>query len=246
MVGGELSYHLLNSAILTALVAMFVLWRYRVAVLEGMMRGDSVALPLPALSPASGRSGRRRSDREARVGEAAPAAHRPRVPAYDSGLRAAAGVRLPVPERQEHLAGPGVHVRAGLHLCQRADDCGIAGASAAACTGRSALADSASHRARSGRRPAPTRAGGPSDRLAAPGAGAAVPANGCKPVVDARAPLVADLAAEDCVASRRSLSRDCWCSAWRRSSERVSPRRWPPRKPLRLLYSSWDCMACSC
>src|SRR5512137_195831 len=50
MVGGELSYHLLNSAILTALVAMFVLWRYRVAVLEGMMRGDSVVLPLPALS----------------------------------------------------------------------------------------------------------------------------------------------------------------------------------------------------
>ena len=49
MVGGELSYHLLNSAILTALVAMFVLWRYRVAVLQGMCRGDSVALPLPAL-----------------------------------------------------------------------------------------------------------------------------------------------------------------------------------------------------
>lgn len=51
MLGGELTHHFGNSAILTALVAMFVLWRYRVAVLRGMMRGDGAVLPLPA--PAS-------------------------------------------------------------------------------------------------------------------------------------------------------------------------------------------------
>jgi hypothetical protein len=51
MLGAELTHHFLISAILTALVAMFVLWRYRVAVLDGMMRGDGTALPLP-LPPA--------------------------------------------------------------------------------------------------------------------------------------------------------------------------------------------------
>ena len=44
---GELTYHLINSAILTVLVSLFVLWRYRVEVLKGMMRGDSEDLPLP-------------------------------------------------------------------------------------------------------------------------------------------------------------------------------------------------------
>lgn len=47
MLGAELTHHFLISAVLTALVAMFVLWRYRVAVLDGMMRGDGMALPLP-------------------------------------------------------------------------------------------------------------------------------------------------------------------------------------------------------
>jgi hypothetical protein len=47
MLGAQLTHHFLISAILTALVAMFVLWRYRVAVLKGMMRGDGMALPLP-------------------------------------------------------------------------------------------------------------------------------------------------------------------------------------------------------
>ena len=47
MGGAELSYHFVNSAILTALVSLFVLWRYRVAVLDGMMRGDTAVVPLP-------------------------------------------------------------------------------------------------------------------------------------------------------------------------------------------------------
>jgi hypothetical protein len=51
MIGAELFYHLINSALLTAIVALFVLWRYRVAVLKGMMRGDNVALPLPLPAP---------------------------------------------------------------------------------------------------------------------------------------------------------------------------------------------------
>ena len=47
MGGAELNYHFVNSAILTALVSLFVLWRYRAAVLDGMMRGDNAAVPLP-------------------------------------------------------------------------------------------------------------------------------------------------------------------------------------------------------
>jgi len=44
----ELYSHLIDSAILTVLVSLFVLWRYRVTVLAGMMRGaaDVVALPV--------------------------------------------------------------------------------------------------------------------------------------------------------------------------------------------------------
>lgn len=48
MGSAELNYHFVNSAILTALVSLFVLWRYRTAVLDGMMRGDATAVPLPA------------------------------------------------------------------------------------------------------------------------------------------------------------------------------------------------------
>jgi hypothetical protein len=54
MHGGEPSVHFINSVLVTVVVALFVLWRYRQAILGGMMRGDSVALPLPAISaPAS-------------------------------------------------------------------------------------------------------------------------------------------------------------------------------------------------
>ena len=43
----ELSVHFINSVLVTVVVALFVLWRYRQAILGGMMQGDSVALPLP-------------------------------------------------------------------------------------------------------------------------------------------------------------------------------------------------------
>lgn len=46
-IGAELQFHFVNSAILTALVSLVVLWRYRRAVLEGM-RGETAPLPLPA------------------------------------------------------------------------------------------------------------------------------------------------------------------------------------------------------
>jgi hypothetical protein len=41
----------MNSAILTVVVSLFVLWRYRVAVLKGMMRGESGELSLPNRQP---------------------------------------------------------------------------------------------------------------------------------------------------------------------------------------------------
>jgi len=50
MNGGDLGVHFINSVLVTVVVALFVLWRYRQAILGGMMRGDSVALPLPAAS----------------------------------------------------------------------------------------------------------------------------------------------------------------------------------------------------
>ena len=53
MLSAVFTFHLINSAILTGLVSMFVLWRYRVAVLSGMRRGDQSQLPLPDLQPFS-------------------------------------------------------------------------------------------------------------------------------------------------------------------------------------------------
>lgn len=49
MLGAELMYHFGNVAILTAFVAAFVLWRYRVAILAGMQGESGAALPVPAL-----------------------------------------------------------------------------------------------------------------------------------------------------------------------------------------------------
>lgn len=49
MHGGEPSVHFINSVLVTVVVALFVLWRYRRSILDGMLQGDSVALPLPAV-----------------------------------------------------------------------------------------------------------------------------------------------------------------------------------------------------
>jgi hypothetical protein len=49
MLSAEFTFHLINSAILTVVVSLFVLWRYRVAVLEGMVQGEGKVLPLPDL-----------------------------------------------------------------------------------------------------------------------------------------------------------------------------------------------------
>lgn len=51
MHGGEPSVHFINSVLVTVVVALIVLWRYRLAILGGMMQGDSTALPLPAEGP---------------------------------------------------------------------------------------------------------------------------------------------------------------------------------------------------
>ena len=48
MHGGEPSVHFINSVLVTVVVALIVLWRYRLAILGGMMQGDGAALPLPA------------------------------------------------------------------------------------------------------------------------------------------------------------------------------------------------------
>ena len=40
---GELSVHFINSVLVTIVVALFVLWRYRQAILDGMVQGDSAA-----------------------------------------------------------------------------------------------------------------------------------------------------------------------------------------------------------
>lgn len=50
MLGGELMYHFIVTVIMTALVAMFVLWRYRVVVLAGMSSTKGQILPVPAAS----------------------------------------------------------------------------------------------------------------------------------------------------------------------------------------------------
>lgn len=47
MLGAELMYHLMNVATLTAFVAGIVLWRYRVAVLDGMRVASGAVLPGP-------------------------------------------------------------------------------------------------------------------------------------------------------------------------------------------------------
>lgn len=49
MLGAELMYHFIVSVIMTALVAMFVLWRYRTLVLAGMNSAAGQVLPVPAV-----------------------------------------------------------------------------------------------------------------------------------------------------------------------------------------------------
>jgi hypothetical protein len=44
---GAFVFHLINCAILTIVVSLFVLWRYRVTVLRGMTHGDGEVLPPP-------------------------------------------------------------------------------------------------------------------------------------------------------------------------------------------------------
>lgn len=71
MAAAELNIHFLNSVVLTALVASFVLWRYRSAVLAGMMRGDATVVPLPATCERGGASlasGAAMLDRERMLG----------------------------------------------------------------------------------------------------------------------------------------------------------------------------------
>ena len=57
MLAGELMFHFLLTVIITALVATFVLWRYRVAVLKGMSAAAGESIPIAAyakaLAPAS-------------------------------------------------------------------------------------------------------------------------------------------------------------------------------------------------
>jgi hypothetical protein len=48
VLGAELMFHLGNVVVLTALVAAFVLWRYRVAILGGMGLAEGDRLPVPA------------------------------------------------------------------------------------------------------------------------------------------------------------------------------------------------------
>jgi len=48
MNSGELNVHFVNSVLVTVVVALFVLWRYRQAILGGMMQGDGNVLALPA------------------------------------------------------------------------------------------------------------------------------------------------------------------------------------------------------
>jgi len=50
MNGGELSVHFTNSVLVTIVVALFVLWRYRQAILGGMALSAGAALPVPAVT----------------------------------------------------------------------------------------------------------------------------------------------------------------------------------------------------
>ncbi len=57
MLAGELMFHFMLTMIITAIVAMFVLWRYRVAVLKGMSfaSGETLAItpqPVARAAPA--------------------------------------------------------------------------------------------------------------------------------------------------------------------------------------------------
>jgi len=47
VLAAEVTFYLYNSTILTIMVSLFVLWRYRVTVLKGMMRGGGEVLSLP-------------------------------------------------------------------------------------------------------------------------------------------------------------------------------------------------------
>ena len=44
---GQFIAHFINTAIITAIVAALVLWRYKVGVLAGMSTGGTVELPIP-------------------------------------------------------------------------------------------------------------------------------------------------------------------------------------------------------
>ena len=54
MLGGELVFHFINVVVMTVLIAPLILWRYRRAVLAGMMDRGGAALPLaPVVAPAT-------------------------------------------------------------------------------------------------------------------------------------------------------------------------------------------------
>ena len=55
---GQFIAHFINTAIITAIVAALVLWRYKVGVLAGMNIGGAVELPIPP--PPCDACGRRR------------------------------------------------------------------------------------------------------------------------------------------------------------------------------------------
>ena len=65
MNAGELNVHFINSVLATVIVAFFVLWRYRQAILGGMMRGDPVALPASGSSDGSAAKPPARPDEDA-------------------------------------------------------------------------------------------------------------------------------------------------------------------------------------
>ena len=54
---GQLIAHFINTAIITAIVAGLVLWRYKAGVLAGMNVGGAVELPIPPPSTRSAASG---------------------------------------------------------------------------------------------------------------------------------------------------------------------------------------------
>ncbi len=57
MLGGELVFHFINVVVMTVLIAPLILWRYRRAVLAGMMDRGGAALPLaPVVAPAADRA----------------------------------------------------------------------------------------------------------------------------------------------------------------------------------------------